>query len=161
MSVTQHNQIHLRIHLYTRPFHLTSFRFTIITDFKPLRQRMDFQERWARATLMQKGHKLRTCVIQKEDAKQLKPELHYILLQKVPYKIQPFQIPILFHDIAMPNHFIIKNYPRAKNPRPKYAYIGFPTVDPVIQILLHHKSHTSFDTQPVLARFVMLPVIKH
>ena len=160
MSMTQHNQIQ-PFHLYAKPLQITSFRFTIVTDFKPLRQRMDFQERWARATLIQKGHKLRTCVIQKEDAKQLKPELHYILLQKVPYKIQPFQIPILFHDIAMPDHFIIKNYPRAKTPRPKYAYIGFPTVDPVIQILLHHKSHTSFDTQPVLARFVMLPVIKH
>ena len=121
---------------------------------------MDFQERWARATLMQKGHKLRTCVIQKKDARQLKPELHYILLQKLPHKIKPFQIPILFHNVAMPYHFIIKNYPGAKVPRPKYAYIGFRTVQPIIQILLHHKSHTSFDTQPVLARFVMLPVIK-
>ena len=125
MSMTQHNQIQPRIHLYSRPFHITSFRFTIVTDFKPLRQRMDFQERWARATLIQKGHKLRTCVIQKEDAKQLKPELHYILLQKVPYKIQPFQIPILFHDIAMPDHFIIKTTPEQNPPDPNTHTLDF------------------------------------
>ena len=130
MSMTQHNQIQLRIHLYTRPFHITSFRFTIVTNFKPLRQHMDFQERWARATLIQKGHKLRTCVIQKEDAKQLKPKLHYILLQKLPYHIQPYQIPILFHAIAMPSHFIIKNYPKTKAPRPKYCIHRIPNSGP-------------------------------
>ena len=133
----------------------------ITTRFRPLPQIIDYQERWTRATLTLKGHKLRTCVIQKMDAGQLKPELHYILLRNLPHYTQPFHIPMLFQKIAIPHHFIIKNYPGTRAPRPKYAYIGFMTLQPVIQILFYHKSHTSFNTRPVLARFVMLPVIKH
>ena len=138
--------------------------FTIVTEFVPLPQQLDFKERWARATLMQMGHKLRTCVIQPTDAKQLKPDLHYVLLQELPPLVLPEQIPALFQTIAIPTHFILKSYPRQhkhfKGIR-KYAYIGFQTVDPIIHIILHHKTFTTFNTKPILARFIKLLIIKY
>ena len=132
-----------------------SFRFIVTTRFEPLPQLIDFKERWARDIIAR--HKRRTCVIYQHDARQLRNDLHYVLLQHLPYKIHDWQIAMLFHTIAIPLHFIVKQYATDRNNRRytqrRYAYLGFQTIDPIMQIISHQKSFIDFDTCPVLARF--------
>ena len=132
-----------------------SFRFIVTTRFEPLPQIIDFKERWAREIIAR--HQRRTCVIHQLDAKQLRHDLHYVLLQHLPHKIHDWQIAMLFHTIAIPLHFIVKQYAidrnDRRNKRRQYAYLGFRTIDPIMQIISRQKSFTEFDTYPVLARF--------
>ena len=132
-----------------------SFRFIVTTRFKPLPQTIDFKERWARGIIAR--HQRKTCVIHQLDAKQLRHDLHYVLLRHLPYKIHDWQIAMLFHTIAIPLHFIVKQYPirrnDRRNKRKQYAYLGFRTIDPIMHIISRQKSLTEFDTHPVLARF--------
>ena len=132
-----------------------SFRFIVTTRFEPLPQVIDFKERWAREIIAR--HQRRTCVIHQPDVKQLRNDLHYLLLQHLPPKIHDWQVAMLFHTVAIPLHFIVKQYATDRNSkrhrRRQYAYLGFQTVDPIMQIISHHKSFINFDTRPVLARF--------
>ena len=132
-----------------------SFRFIVTTRFEPLPQVIDFKERWAREIIAR--HQRRTCVIHQPDVKQLRNDLHYLLLQHLPPKIHDWQIAMLFHTVAIPLHFIVKQYAinrnDRRNKRRQYAYLGFKTIDPIMQIISHQKSFTDFDTRPVLARF--------
>ena len=132
-----------------------SFRFIVTTRFKPLPELLDFKEKWARDIIAR--HKRRTCVIYQHDKRQLRNNLHYVLLQQLPYKVHDCQVAMLFHTVAIPLHFIVKQYATDRNSRRnkqrQYAYLGFQTVDPILQIISHQKSFINFDTRPVLARF--------
>ena len=43
---------------------------------------------------------------------------------------------------------------RRQTRQKQYAYLGFRTIEPILQIISYHKTIVNFDTDPVLARFI-------